>query len=373
MGIGSNNFLIDIPEIPTNCNFWMIRTNNGLFFNEFITKHYISIGWNAIKKNTFPLSKPQKESMENYIKYKYKTSVPGLAINKCEKFCFNLKKGDIAVITGKEEIAFAIIGDYYEENSERFTEQLEIDTNDKISKGLRQNIIECPYCKRRKIDIISIISNREEINPYLYKALLLNKHSLSSLNQYSDTILSSCYDIYLWKGTLSFSFKVQTRDNINAVVLSNFICSFTSLLKNIDEKDISVKIALHSPGDIILQVGNWFSNSSNYLWIFVILMALFGGKMGGVEFPSIWNVIKYFIDRYDNQTTKQLNEEKLRLENEKLQEEINLLKTDDDKHKQINKDTQCLSQASATLDIKPISDQIINIDAIISEMENNNK
>ena len=303
------NSLISIPEIPKNCRFWMVRTNDGLFFNEFITNQFIAIGWNSIKQSTFPLSKSQRESLESDIKDKYKTSVPGLAINKCERFCSELKKGDIAVITGKEQLAFAIIGNYYEENPEKFTEQLEIEANDKIHEGLYNEIKECPYCKRRKIDIISIINDREEINPYLYKAMLLNKHSLSSLNQYSDTILSSCYDIYFWRGTLSFSFKVQTKNNINAVALSNFICSFASLLKNVDEKNISVKTALHSPGDIVLQISNWLSNPSTYLWIFVILMTLFGGKMGTVEFPSIWNVVKYFIERHDNQTAKQLNEE----------------------------------------------------------------
>lgn len=367
------NSLISIPEIPRNCHFWMVRTNDGLFFNEFITNQFIAIGWNSIKQSTFPLNKSQRESLEGDIKDKYKTSVPGLAINKCERFCSELKKGDIAVITGKEQIAFATIGDYYEENPEKFTEQLEIEANDKIHEGLYNEIKECPYCKRRKIDIISIINDREEINPYLYKAMLLNKHSLSSLNQYSDTILSSCYDVYFWRGTLSFSFKVQTHNNINAVALSNFICSFASLLKNVDEKDISVKTALHSPGDIVLQISNWLSNPNNYLWIFVILMTLFGGKMGTVEFPSIWNVVKYFIERHDNQTAKQLGEDRLQLENQKLQEEINALKIDNDKQKQINEAAQSLSQASETLEIRPISNRVINIEAIRAEMENNNR
>lgn len=369
----SINDLIHIPQIQRNCRFWMIRTNDGLFFNEFISSKFIAIGWNSIKKNTFPLSNSQREILQDHIKTTYKTNSPGLAINKCERFYSELKKGDIAVITGKEQIAFASIGDYYEENVEKFTEQLEIDVNDKIKERCYHEITECPYCKRRKIDIITIIDNRDDINPYLYKAILLNKHSLSSLNQYSDTILSSCYDIYIWKGTLSFSFKVQAQTNINAVVLSNFICSFATLLKSINEKNISVKTALHSPGDIVLQIGNWLSDPTNYLWIFVALMTLFGGKVGSVEFPSIWNVIKYFVERHDKQAAKQFGEEKLRLENEKLKEEIESLKLSNDKQRKLNDAAQSLSQSSEALKIRPISNQIIDIDMIRTEMENDNR
>lgn len=364
--------LIKIPEIKSDCHFWMIRTNDGVFFNEFISKQFIAIGWNLIKQDMFPLSKTRKELLEDEIKDKYKTNIPGMAISKCEKFCFTLQKGDIGVITGKDQIAFAVIGDYYEESPERLTERLEISINQKVhDKLLSSETKECPYCKRRKVDVISIIHDREKINPYLYKAMLLNKHSLSSLNQYSDTILSSCYDIYFWKGVLSFSFRIQTQDNISAIVLSNFIGSFASLLKGIEEKDISVKTALHSPGDVVLQIGNWLSNSSNYLWVFVILMALFGGKIGSIEFPSIWNVIKYFIERYDNQVSKQLDEEKRLLENKRLQEEITALQLDNDKKRQMEAAVQCLSQACDTLEIRPISKHIIDIDTIKAEIENN--
>lgn len=367
------NPLINIPKIQKDCHFWMIRTNDGFFFDEFISKQFIAIGWNSIKQNAFPLSLNQKETLERTIKEKYRTKIPGMALNKCDRFCNELKKGDIAVIAGKEQTAFAIIGDYYEESPEKFTEQLEITVNDKFQNRLYDEIAECPYCKRRKIEIISIINDRNKINPYLYKAMLLNKHSLSCLNQYADIILSSCYDIYFWRDTLSFSFKVQTQNNISAVALSNFICSFASLLKDVDEKNISVKTALHSPGDIVLQISNWLSNPSNYLWIFIVLMTLFGGKIGDFEFPSVWNVAKFFIEKHDNKALKELGEENLRLENEKLREEINSLRLDNEKKKQIDFAARSLSQASEALNIKPISNRIIDIDEIRKEIKNNDK
>lgn len=369
-GIGA---LMNIPEIQRNCHFWMIRTNDGFFFNEFVSKQFIAIGWNSVKKELFPLSMNQRELLEAEIKDRYKTKMPSMALNKCERFCNELKAGNIAVITGKERIAFAIIGDYYEEKPEKFTEQFEIDINDKLHDRLYKEVTECPYCKRRKIEVISIIDDRNEINPYLYKAMLLNKHSLSCLNQYSDIILSSCYDVYFWKDTLSFAFKVQTQDNINAVTLSNFIYSFTSLFKDVDEKDISVKTALHSPGDIVLQISNWVSDPITYLWVFVVFMMLFGGKIGNVEFPSVWSTIKYFIERYDNQTAKELGEEKLRLENEKLQEEINSLRLDNDRQRQVNLAAHSLSQSSEKLNLKQISNNVIDIESIRTEIKNSDK
>ena len=307
------DFLMDIPLVKRGCQFWMIRTNDGLFFDEYINQGFIAIGWNSITKNTFPLSKEGKQALKIDLKGHYGSQVPGSAINKCEKFCMKLKPGDIAVITGKEQIAFAEIGEYYEENREIYNESLELEVNEKIkrhssdmqeiavvedkesvnkgffldpqtgqsslyeipvrtSRGTKKQNVLCPYCKRRKIKLLSLVHNRETINPYLYKAILLNNHSLSSLNKYADAILSSCYDIYLWRGNLWFALKVDTRKSINAVTLSSFIHSFADLLPTVQKEDISVKTALHSPGDIVLQVANWLSNANNYLWVFLILM-----------------------------------------------------------------------------------------------------
>lgn len=405
------NFLLNIPEIKRDCRFWLIRTNEGLFFEEYIKHGFIAIGWNSITSKTFPLSKESRGLLEKDIKNRYKNQAPGSAINKCEKFCRELKPGDIAVVTGKEQVAFAEIGEYYEENQEIYNERLEREVYEKIRKpdaaeGMlisgeqedkaekagffldprtgqssfyempvspvrvpKLQSIACPYCKRRKIKVLSLIKNRDNINPYLYKAILLNKHSLSSLNKYADSILSSCYDVYLWNGTLSFALKVGTRKNINASVFSHLIQSFTTLLPTVRDEDISVKTALHSPGDIVFQITDWLSNAGNLLWVFLLLMFLFGGKLKDTEFPSLWNVVKYFIDRHDQHASRLLQEERQRLENERLREEIASLKMDNRKREEIERAAASLSKAVTELEIRPMQGKIIDIGKILSDIK----
>ncbi len=357
------NELINIPSIQNDCNFWMIRTNDGLFYDEFINNEFIAIGWNCVRKHTFPIDKKQREFLEKEIKEKYNTNIPGMAINKCEKFCNSLKDGDIAIISGKSSIAFAIIGEFYEESPETFTEEYELAFNEKLKDNNFHETIKCPYCKRRKITLISVINNREEINPYLYKALLLNKHSLSSLNQYADTILSSCYDIYFWNGTLSLAFRVQKKTNIGALSLTEFINSFATLLQ-VEDENLSVKTAIHSPGDIILQIQNAIPDLNQMMWVFISVIFLFGGKVGNIELPSLFNVAKYFIDKHANKELNDLNKEKLRLENKKLEQEIESLKLDNNKKARMESAAESLSKAVNTLELKPINNKIIKLENI---------
>ena len=43
--------LLSIPRISKDTNFWMVRAKRGFFFDEFLRKEYIAIGWNSISKS----------------------------------------------------------------------------------------------------------------------------------------------------------------------------------------------------------------------------------------------------------------------------------------------------------------------------------
>ena len=55
----------------------------------------------------------------------YDESKPGTSLNKCIRFCYELKAGDIAVIVDNNRVAFAYIGEYYEEQSPALTVELQ--------------------------------------------------------------------------------------------------------------------------------------------------------------------------------------------------------------------------------------------------------
>lgn len=149
-----------VPYIDGDINFWMIRTKKGYFFDEYIAESYVALGWNIIDSKTDIGSMKNEEIdiiKKNIIDI-YGDKRPGQAINKCKRFIYELKEGDIVMIPGTQEnqIAFAKIGEYYENNNLSEKEELDI-----ITKIDREEVelysVKCPYKKRRKINIIKII------------------------------------------------------------------------------------------------------------------------------------------------------------------------------------------------------------------------
>lgn len=71
------------------------------------------------------LTRSQSDRLKASIKATYDESKPGTSLNKCIRFCYELKAGDIAVIVDNNRVAFAYIGEYYEEQSPALTVELE--------------------------------------------------------------------------------------------------------------------------------------------------------------------------------------------------------------------------------------------------------
>ncbi len=391
--------ILRIPEIPENCHFWMVRTKGGIFFNEFINEKFIAIGWNMLDNEIlrFGISKQDERIYKDRIRREYKDARPGLAINKCKRFYGELACGDIAMIVGNNQVAFAIIGEYYEPKSRKYTTHYEIEINELIKNmdSSQRKSIRCPYLKRRKIDIIAIIEDTNRINPYLYKAMVVNRHSLSSLDEYADSILSACYDVYYNNNTFSFTFHIGTQESIAALDLVNFVSITSRILSENESHTISIKTALHSPGDIILQVGEFINNNiGNYLSVLLIYLAIFGGKYKDYEIPSLIKLLKSVFDLPYQRRRKKLEEEKFELENEKLrldndkakieiqklEEKLELenenLRLGNDKAKaEIQKvlddgSFRKLVNLSSKLEISPASQNIVNIQELL-EFEKN--
>lgn len=114
-----------IPVIPDNTRFWMIRTQKGYFYDEFLAKKYVALAWNNIDQNT-DFSELSKERLKDDIMLKYpEISRPSVVINKCINFIHEVKENDILVIPnkGSRYITFAFAGEYFEDSSK--TEALE--------------------------------------------------------------------------------------------------------------------------------------------------------------------------------------------------------------------------------------------------------
>lgn len=352
----------------------MIRTKRGFFFDEFISKKYIAIGWNLISKSK--LKSNLEYSLRTQIKEAYREKVPGSALNKCIRFCYEMKPGDIVVIADAAKTAFAIVGDYYEESDPRLTVDYEKEFISAIEReGWYPGPLLCPYVKRRHITPIKVLQKDEFVSPYLKAAMSNNLHSLSQLNGYDDLILSACYDAYSYQGSLFVTFRVTQKDRIGAMDLSNLVLHAATLISGGQAETVKIKTSLHSPGDIVLQFMNFLQE--NPLFLLLCFIAIFGGRVKDYEFPSILEFIKKAINsNYEKQKQavelRKLEADAKIAEQEAIAKELDNIKRRYELAKQLAEDCILpLTVSADRLQLEPTDTTLENVQKILQELRKN--
>lgn len=307
-------------HIAENTRFWMVRTKKGYFYDEFIKKKFVALGWNEIDVSNYS---GDEKALKEHIQEVYGDKVPGSALNKCKSFIAGIKEGDILVIPseGSRRITFAKAGSYYEvENCN--TEQ-EKDVIYKIdNKQLLVNSIECPYKKRRHIEILSTISGGQ-INYHLLSAIT-SYHGICNLDGYGELILDCIYDIYEYKNNIGLSINVTKKDAIRPREITNLMYGLTEYLCTIiDEDALETTINLNSPGKIMVRLKNVASSLKSHCWCFLgILVVITGGSVKDAELPGIVKVIQDFKTMNVYIQKEEADLESIRLSNELMEVEI---------------------------------------------------
>lgn len=322
--------IIDIPFISEDINFWLIRTQGGMFYDEFISDGFIALGWSDIAKQEIDeanKSDKKKDEIKDKISKTYNTKQPGSIFNKCERFIKDIKENDIFMIPskGSQEISFALAKDYYEDD---YLVHKENEIEELIKNGW-ENVfsLKCPYKKRRKIEVIKTISS-ERLNPNLYRALI-SYHGLSKINDSSSYILSSIYPIYYYQENLSIVYRVRHVGKIDAMDYSSFIYHTSSILREVNNGNrVSIKSNVQSPGDLIFELAEFgvdaFKTALPYF--LSIWGAAGGGKILGFDVKSIG---EYIIKS---------RESKSKLKNEELDRELKKLEIEGKKLDLIEKE-----------------------------------
>lgn len=285
-----------VPVISDETRFWMVRTQKGYFYTEFITKKFVAIAWNTIDKTT-DFSEQSRESLQDRIMIDYpEIHRPSTVVNKCSHFIHDIKSGDILVIPskGSEYVTFAIAGEYFEESGK--TVALENTVIERIrNNDVSINDVSCPYKKRRKIKLLRTIRG-EDLSFALYRALS-NYHGLSNLDSYSRQILNTLYNCYSFQGTASIVYNIRKTEPIKPSELSGLLYSNTSCLSMIiSEEYISTQITLNSPGDIIYNIKEiWNLARDNWTVIFGLLVVLGGGSILSFKINGIIDIVKSIL------------------------------------------------------------------------------
>ena len=305
----------------------------------------------------------------------YPDKMPGTALNKCRRFIEEIKSGDIAMIVGRSEIAFATIGDYFEVDLDTATAEKELEIHTQIETGTYLGL-NCPYKKRRHISIISKV-DLSSAPPMVYKCLVSNRHSLSSLNEYADAILSCCYDLSVYSNRLIIKYHIRQPRDINPFDFSLFTLSMADLISD-DRRELTGKYNLNSEGDVVFFLTNFGQDILVFLkdHLVPILLGyfiLFGGKAAGIEFPSsiekIKDLVADFLYRKETRRIKvaeadkaEAEAEKAKVDAERSRFELEELKKQ--AQEKASQTVENLTRAAVPLNIKPPANNIIDITAL---------
>ena len=261
-----DNLQIQLPTIDQNTNFWMIRTEQGLFYEEFLSGQFIALRWNEIDSNflkSIKATKDDEKRAKEFIQERY-TDIKrgGSVLSKCRKFVYEINEGDILMIPGKTDIAFGIAGEYYEsddtaENEDEFLLNREF--------YLDLDSYECPYKKRRTIELIKRVPH-SKINPNLYKALI-SYHGINDLWDYRGFVLQAMYEVYYYENQLAITFEITQEKGIDAIDFADFIGSTAETIRTFCPGEVHSRMNLNSPGDLtfLVEISEALVASANIL------------------------------------------------------------------------------------------------------------
>ena len=259
--------LFKVPNISTTRHYWIIRTNGGKYYQDFVMHEYISIAWDFITLNI--LNNENEDSIKRLIGMydgdhdesididdeetdgSSKAKITSI-YNKIKRFVFEISRGDIVLIpsVNSDQITIAeVLGDTYENTN--YVETC-------LQKDPDSMTIHCPYYKRRRIKVLKTIE-KGTMDIYLSKGFN-SQHALSNMDDYAPYIDRTIYGIYSKGEEVHTTIHAGHPNGLTLkelVILSKAIEDTASSLAvqcdiPFDSSEIEVKLNIHSPGIIEL-------------------------------------------------------------------------------------------------------------------------
>ena len=148
-----DNFtVLSIPEISNERQIWLIRTNGGLYYNDFTTNKYVALGWDAVSVDLLLNSSISNDAKKEKINELYPDEKrPGLIFSQLYNFHCVMNNGDLVLIPseGTKFIRVGILGETVEEVSH-------------INNSNEEYAV-CSYTHKRKVKWFSEIDVSRDI------------------------------------------------------------------------------------------------------------------------------------------------------------------------------------------------------------------
>lgn len=261
-----------LPKINSDNNFWMVRANKGEYYNDFVQRQYVGIGFNKISleeaktKTNEQLHALFKERMP--VDDTGKTIPEGTYtswVGQLRRFVDELKPNDYILVPSKSSDYFSL-GVITGQPNELTQDQID---NLEIVEGRKNS----PYRKRISVQFLTSF-NRTDADPALYK-MIYTQTTLSKINKYASYILRASYDAYISGDKLYLTFPVKQKENIHGRPFTSFTYHLTESYYNLTKKDSIIKSNVQSEGMVQLIVG-----LSSMAGLFLILLVVLKSKIG---------------------------------------------------------------------------------------------
>lgn len=233
-------FNINIESVEENRHYWLVRTEGGKFYSDFIRDSYVAIGWNDFTDQTDFSNKKMNESMKEKLLEAYPDNQPGRIYSQIRKFIHEIAIGDVVMIPSEhsKQISFGIVE----------------------GNLVNRDVEDENFIKSRKIKWVKTV-DRDKLDPYLFK-MMQAQQAINKADEYAHFIDRTMYSFYK-KGEESFLIlPVKKEEDIPAYDLSKFITSLVDTIKVInhledegnkyDLRDLDIKLNIQSPGFVEL-------------------------------------------------------------------------------------------------------------------------
>lgn len=242
-----DSIIESITKFKNTRNYWFIRTQGGNYYDSFLLKSYVAIGYDEvnisdIKKAT--IDDVGRQSLTEIIRTKFPDeSRPNYIGNQLIDFSYNIKKGDIVVIPSYSS-EYISIGEVTETPIYQETETKQGD--------------ECPFSKRKKINWIKTNLFFDSLESKLIK-LKYTQRTISKIDEelraFLDRIIAP---LFIKEDDAHLALNVTKKEKIGAYSLFSTWTELLSLTEefgkqeelDINKEEFDLRINVQSPGTI---------------------------------------------------------------------------------------------------------------------------
>ncbi|UNT55628.1 restriction endonuclease [Lysinibacillus capsici] len=232
-------FNINIEHVDENRHYWLVRTEGGKFYSNFIRDSHVAIGWNEFTDQSDFVNKKMNETIKTKLLKAYPDNQPGRIYSQIRRFIHEIAIGDVVMIPNEssKQISFGIVE----------------------GNLVNRNVEDGNFIKSRSVKWIKTV-DRDELDPYLFK-MMQAQQAINKADEYAHFIDRTMYPFYK-KGDESFLIlPVKKEEDIPAYDLSKFITSLVDTIKIINDldednkydlRDLDIKLNIQSPGFVEL-------------------------------------------------------------------------------------------------------------------------